>query len=71
MEALSAISQQGRRQALVADVQRIMASELPALAFGCPRLWFAMGKRIVHATPAAFRPPILWNPTAIAVMPTR
>jgi len=56
-----------RRRALFADVQRTMAREVPALCFAFPRLSFAMSTRIVHATPAPFRPPVLWNPSVIDV----
>jgi len=56
-----------RRHALFADVQRTMARELPVLCFAFPRLSFAMSARIVHATPAPFRPPVLWNPSVIGV----
>jgi peptide/nickel transport system substrate-binding protein len=56
-----------RRRALFADVQRTMAREVPVLCFAYPRLSFAMSTRIVHATPAPFRPPVLWNPSAIDV----
>ena len=56
-----------RRRALFADVQRTMAREVPVLCFAYPRLSFAMSTRIAHATPAPFRPPVLWNPSAIDV----
>jgi len=56
-----------RRRALFADVQRTMARELPVLCFAYPRLSFAMSTRIAHATPAPFRPPVLWNPSALEV----
>jgi len=57
-----------RRRALFADVQRTMAREVPVLCFAFPRLSFAMSTRIVRATPAPFRPPVLWNPSAIDVV---
>ena len=56
-----------RRRDLFADVQRTIAREVPVLCFAYPRLSFAMSTRIVHATPAPFRPPVLWNPSAIDV----
>jgi peptide/nickel transport system substrate-binding protein len=57
----------GRRRALFAEVQRIMAHEVPALCFAFPRVWVAMNARVRHATPAAVRPPILWNPAVVGV----
>ena len=56
-----------RRHALFVEVQAIMAQELPALCFAFPRVWVAMNTRVLHATPAAGRPPVLWNAAAIAV----
>lgn len=56
-----------RRRALFAEVQGIMARELPVLCFAFPRVWVAMNARVLHATPAAARPPILWNPAVVGV----
>ncbi len=67
MEQLSTTLDPPRRHELFADVQRIMAREMPALCFAFPRLWVAMGSRVTHATPAAFRPPVLWNPAVISM----
>ena len=60
-----------RRRALFADVQRIIAREVPVMCFAFPRLSFAMSRRVVGATPAAFRPPVLWNPAVIGVADDR
>jgi peptide/nickel transport system substrate-binding protein len=57
----------GRRRALFAEVQRIMAREVPVLCFAFPRLSFAMNTRVLDATPAPFRPPVLWNPSVITI----
>jgi hypothetical protein len=62
------VEPRGRHIAFEA-VQRIMAREVPVLCFAFPRQRIAVGSRIVDATPAAFRPPLLWNPAAIAVRP--
>ena len=65
MNEVATTSDPARRHAAFADVQRIMARELPALCFAFPHLRYAMSSRIQSATPAAMRPPILWNPAAI------
>jgi peptide/nickel transport system substrate-binding protein len=62
----TALDRERRRQAF-ADVQRIMARELPALCFAFPRLPIAVSSRVVDATPAPFRPPLLWNPAVLGV----
>jgi len=67
MDGVSTTSDAGQRRAQFADVQRIMAREVPVLCFAFPRLSFAMARRVVGATPAPFRPPVLWNPAVIGV----
>ena len=66
MEQVSTIPDMTRRQALFAEVQRIMAREVPVLCFAFPRLSYAMQAR-VDATPARFRPPVLWDPAVIGL----
>jgi peptide/nickel transport system substrate-binding protein len=66
MEQVSTIPDTTRRHALFAEVQRIMAREVPVLCFAFPRLSYAMQAR-VDATPARFRPPVLWNPAVIGL----
>jgi peptide/nickel transport system substrate-binding protein len=56
-----------RRAALFAEVQHIVGRELPVLCFAFPRVAVAVSTRVVDATPAAFRPPVLWNPAVIDV----
>jgi len=67
MDGVSTTMEPARRRALFAEVQRTMARELPVLCFAFPRLSVAINTRIVDATPAPFRPPVLWNPSAIGV----
>ena len=67
MDEVSTASEASRRRALFADVQGIMAREVPVLCFAFPRLSYAMARRVVGATPAPFRPPVLWNPAVIGV----
>jgi peptide/nickel transport system substrate-binding protein len=65
-EVSTDLDMQARRRAFT-EIQRIMAREVPALCFAFPRLSFAMSTRLVGATPAPFRPPLLWNPAVIGV----
>jgi peptide/nickel transport system substrate-binding protein len=67
MEHVASTLDQSKRRALFGEVQRIMDREVPVLCFAFPRVWVAMNRRIVHATPAAVHPPILWNPAPIGV----
>ena len=67
MDQVSTTLDAGRRRALFVEVQRIMAREVPALCFAFPRLSFAMTTRVANATPASFRPPVLWNPAVIGL----
>jgi peptide/nickel transport system substrate-binding protein len=67
MEQISTTSDGERRRQLFADVQRIVAREIPVLCFAFPRFPVAVSSRVVDATPAPFRPPVLWNPDRIAI----
>jgi peptide/nickel transport system substrate-binding protein len=67
MDRVSTTLDSEPRRQLFADVQRIMAREVPALCFAFPRLPIAVSSRVVAATPAPFRPPVLWNPAVIGV----
>lgn len=67
MNQVAATVDADRRHALFTEVQRIMAREVPILCFAFPRLSIATSTRVVNATPAAFRPPILWNPAVIGL----
>jgi peptide/nickel transport system substrate-binding protein len=69
LEQISSTTEMPRRQALFGEVQRIMARENPALCFAFPRMWLGMNRRVAGATPAAFRPPVLWNPAVITIDP--
>ncbi len=70
MDDISTSSDQRHRVQRFSEVQRILSREVPALCFAFPRLWVAVNARIAQATPAAFRPPLLWNPAVIAVTTT-
>jgi len=67
MNQMSTTLDHDRRRQRFADVQRIMARELPVVCFAFPRLPIAVSARVVDATPAPFRPPVLWNPAVISL----
>jgi peptide/nickel transport system substrate-binding protein len=67
MSRLATTSDFDQRRAIFADVQRIMAEEVPALCFAFPRLPIAVNSRVGDATPAPFRPPVLWNPSVVTI----
>jgi peptide/nickel transport system substrate-binding protein len=67
MDQVSTTLDTERRVALFADVQRIIARELPVVCFAFPRLPLAVNARVTGATPAPFRPPLLWNPAVLSV----
>jgi peptide/nickel transport system substrate-binding protein len=69
MNQMSTMLEHDRRRQRFADVQRIMARELPVVCFAFPRLPIAVSARVVDATPAPFRPPVLWNPAVISLKP--
>jgi peptide/nickel transport system substrate-binding protein len=71
MDRISTTLDSDRRRMLFADVQRIMAREVPVLCFAFPRLPIAYSTRIADATPAPFRPPLLWNPDVITLRAPR
>jgi peptide/nickel transport system substrate-binding protein len=60
-----------KRRALFADVQRIVAREVPVVCFAFPRLPIAISSRVIDAAPAAFRPPVLWNVDHIGIRSSR
>jgi peptide/nickel transport system substrate-binding protein len=67
MDEMATSIDQARRRELFANVQQIVAREVPALCFAFPQLSVAMSSRVIGATPAGFRPPVLWNPAVLAV----
>jgi len=67
MDRVSATLDDHQRAAVFADVQRIVAREVPVLCFAFPRLPIAYSSRVADASPAPFRPPLLWNPAAISL----
>jgi peptide/nickel transport system substrate-binding protein len=61
-----------RRRNLFAEVQRIVAEQVPVLCFAFPRISIATSTRVAGAATVPFRPPVLWKPEVITVRrPTR
>jgi peptide/nickel transport system substrate-binding protein len=54
------------RQRLFAEVQRIMADELPAIYFVAPRVTVAVSERVVNPVPALQIPQLLWSADTLA-----
>ena len=67
MDDVATLSDAAARRRAFADVQDIMAREVPALSFAFPRLVMATSTRLAGATPAAYRPPVIWNPAVIDI----
>ena len=67
MDEVSTTSDVDKRRMLFADVQRIMAREVPIMCFAFPRLPTAIGGRVADIRPAPLRPPLFWNPEAIGL----
>jgi len=65
MNRMAAAQDPATRHALFADVQRIIAQQVPVLCFAFPRQQIALATRIAGATPTAFRPPVLWNAASL------
>jgi len=65
-EVETGLDPDARRRAF-ADIQRIMAREVPAICFAFPQLSFALSTRLAGATPAPSRPPVLWNAASLSV----
>ncbi len=54
------------RQRLFAEVQRIMADELPAIFFVAPHVTLAVSSRVANPTPAPQLPQLLWSADTLA-----
>ena len=67
MDQVSTTIDPQERRTAFEKVQEIIAREVPVLCFAFPRQRIAVSSRIVDATPAPYRPPLLWNPAAIGV----
>lgn len=62
------ISDLAARKKAFAEVQRILADELPLISFAAPRVTFATSARVLNPTPAPQIPQLLWAADTLAVM---
>ena len=60
-----------RRQRAFAEVQRILADELPSIYFVAPRVTIATSRRVVNAAPAPQIPQLLWSADTLASAQSR
>jgi ABC-type transport system substrate-binding protein len=56
-----------RRRSLFAEVQQIVAAQVPVLCFAFPRLSIATSTRVAGAAMVPLRPPVLWKPEVITL----
>ena len=66
MQQQAAARDLAARQRLFAEVQRIVAGELPAIFFVAPRVTLAVSSRVVNPTPAPQVPQLLWSADTLA-----
>jgi len=57
-----------RRREIFAEVQRILAENVPVLYFASPRLYYAHSQRVRGVVPSILRPPVLWNADSFSVV---
>jgi peptide/nickel transport system substrate-binding protein len=60
-----------RRQEIFAEVQKVLAENVPVLYFASPRLYYAHSRRVRGMVPSIMRPPVLWNADSFSVATTR
>ena len=60
-----------RRQEIFADVQKVLAENVPVLYFASPRLYYAHSRRLHGVVPSILRPPVLWNADSLSVAGAR
>ncbi len=56
-----------RRQQIFAQVQQVLAENVPVLYFATPRLYYAHSRRLRGVVPSILRPPVLWNADSFSV----
>jgi peptide/nickel transport system substrate-binding protein len=66
MQQLATLDRTERKR-LFDRVQQIFATEQPALYFASPNIVIASSARVINATPAILKPPVLWSADTIAV----
>ena len=55
------------RQRAFAEVQKILAEEVPSIYFVAPRVILVTSRKVRNATPAPQIPQLLWNADSLAV----
>jgi peptide/nickel transport system substrate-binding protein len=60
-----------RRQEIFAEVQKVLAENVPVLYFASPRLYYAHSRRVRGVVPSILRPPVLWNADSFSVAGAR
>ena len=60
-----------RRQEIFAEVQKVLAENVPVLYFASPRLYYAHSRRVRGVVPSITRPPVLWNADSFSVTGNR
>jgi peptide/nickel transport system substrate-binding protein len=60
-----------RRQQIFAQVQQVLAENVPVLYFATPRLYYAHSRRLRGVVPSILRPPVLWNADSFSVTSPR
>jgi peptide/nickel transport system substrate-binding protein len=60
-----------RRRAIFAEVQKVLAENVPVLYFASPRLYYAHSRRVKGVVPSIMRPPVLWNADSFSVASAR
>jgi peptide/nickel transport system substrate-binding protein len=60
-----------RRQEIFAEVQKVLAENVPVLYFASPRLYYAHSRRVRGVVPSILRPPVLWNADSFSVTDAR
>ncbi|HEU4689524.1 MAG TPA: ABC transporter substrate-binding protein [Vicinamibacterales bacterium] len=60
-----------RRQQIFAEVQKVLAENVPVLYFASPRLYYAHSSRVRGIVPSITRPPVLWNADSFSVTSAR
>ena len=60
-----------RRQQIFAEVQNVLAENVPVLYFASPRLYYAHSRRLRGVVPSILRPPVLWNADSFSISSAR
>lgn len=56
-----------RRREIFAEVQKVLAENVPVLYFASPRLYYAHSRRVRGVVPSILRPPVLWNADSFSI----